>query len=193
MLITSLFCLGFSTTCHLCHCKNEIISRRVCYIDYWGIAILFLGSLYPFISFKYACGPFILWRYIFTTFLTICTIACMIATIRDTSMSPKMRSCMFMTFGFAAMIPTYGFAAFYNPTYTLYPETMRFSWAVIVYITGMFIYILRAPERWSNLGKFDIWGGSHQIFHCFVLAGIALTFWDALCTYQERLAFVCPD
>lgn len=41
------FCLGSSTVCHLCYVKNPDICDIVAKLDYWGIAILFLGSAYP--------------------------------------------------------------------------------------------------------------------------------------------------
>ena len=80
-LMTALFCMGCSSACHLCYVRNERVSNVVRYLDYWGISILFLGSCYPYISFKYACGPFIVWRYIFITVITVLTVVCMWATV----------------------------------------------------------------------------------------------------------------
>ena len=46
-LASIVFCLGSSVICHLCYVKNPHICTMVGYLDYWGIAILFLGSAYP--------------------------------------------------------------------------------------------------------------------------------------------------
>lgn len=80
-LLTAGFCLGLSTTCHLCWVKNERVSNLVTYLDYWGIALLLLGSAYPYIAFKYACGPFIVWRYIFTSIISVLTLVACWASI----------------------------------------------------------------------------------------------------------------
>mmetsp|Transcript_20112 Transcript_20112/g.24794 ORF Transcript_20112/g.24794 Transcript_20112/m.24794 type:complete len:179 (-) Transcript_20112:434-970(-) len=80
-LITAAFCMGLSTTCHLCWVKNEKVSKMVTYLDYWGIALILLGSAYPYISFKYACGPFIVWRYIFTSIISVLTLIAMWASV----------------------------------------------------------------------------------------------------------------
>lgn len=80
-LLTALFCLGMSTTCHLCYVRSKKVSRVTQYLDYWGIAVLFLGSSYPYISFKYACGRFIVWRYVFISIISVLTLVCMWATV----------------------------------------------------------------------------------------------------------------
>lgn len=80
-LLTAIFCLGMSTSCHLCYVRNKRVSGIVQYLDYWGISILFLGTFYPYISFKYACGPFIVWRYIFVSCVFVMTLICMWATV----------------------------------------------------------------------------------------------------------------
>lgn len=41
------FCMGSSAICHLCYVKDDYICDVVAKLDYWGIAILFLGSAYP--------------------------------------------------------------------------------------------------------------------------------------------------
>ena len=46
-----------------------------------------------------------------------------------------------------------------------------------VYVTGAMIYMFRIPERFMP-GRFDIVGASHQIFHCFVLVGCGIYFWQ---------------
>ena len=76
-LLTALFCLGLSTSCHLCYVRNEQVSKFVTHMDHLGIALLFLGTCYPIISYKYACGPFIIWRYIFTSIISTLTLLCM--------------------------------------------------------------------------------------------------------------------
>ena len=178
-LITAMFCLGSSTICHLCFVKSPRIAKIVCNLDYWGIALLFLGSTYPYISYKYACGPYIFWRYIFISIITLFTIACMVITVKSAFMRPKNRALLFTAFGVSVLIPTVGLNFWHDPKYTLQPDLVPFSWALPIYIIGMIIYISKAPEKCSKSGRFDILGSSHQIFHCLVLFGIAITFYDS--------------
>ena len=51
-------------------------------IDYCGIAILFLGSAYPQISYKMACGTqMIRARWVFVSIITVCCAVCMFLTM----------------------------------------------------------------------------------------------------------------
>jgi predicted membrane channel-forming protein YqfA (hemolysin III family) len=104
-LLTACFCLGCSTTCHLCFVKSGVISHLVGCLDYWGIAILFLGSIYPLVSFKFACGPFIIWRYLFTMLTIIMTIVCMVVTLKPMMLKPKNRVILFTTFALTFVFP----------------------------------------------------------------------------------------
>ena len=160
-LITAMFCLGCSTTCHLCYVKNERISKIVSNLDYWGIALLFLGSTYPFISFKYACGHYIFYRYIFVTIVSIFTVACMVLTVKSAFMNPINRALLFTSFGVSVLVPTVGLCWWKDPLYTLEPNLMPYSWTLITYLTGMIIYITKVPERYSKSGRFDYFGSSH--------------------------------
>ena len=174
-----MFCLGCSTVCHLCYVKNERISKIVSNLDYWGIALLFLGSTYPFISFKYACGHYIVYRYIFVTIITMFTVACMFLTVKSAFMKPLNRALLFTAFGVSVLVPTVGLCWWKDPQYTLEPNLMPYSWTLITYLVGMIIYVTKVPERFSKSGRFDYFGSSHQIFHCLVLAGVAVTFYDS--------------
>ena len=191
-LLTAMFCLGCSATCHLCYVKSQRISKITSNLDYWGIAILFLGSTYPFISYKYACGPYIFWRYIFVSIITLFTITCMFLTVKSAFMKPKNRAMLYVTFGVSVLIPTVGLTLWQDPKYTLEPNLLPFSWALLAYIIGLTVYIKKVPEKFSKTGRYDFIGSSHQIFHGLVLLGIAITFYDSYNVYLERLNFTCP-
>ena len=156
-----MFCMGCSTICHLCYVKSPRISKIVSNLDYWGIAILFLGSTYPFISYKYACGPYIVWRYFFMCLITLLTLACMVCTVKSAFVKPVPRACLFVAFGVSVLIPTVGLVFWQDPKYTLKPNLMPFSYMLLAYLTGLVVYIARVPERFSKSGRFDIFGQSH--------------------------------
>ena len=120
-LLCTIACLGLSAVCHLFYVRNEWICTVTTYLDYWGICMLGLGTTYPYISFKYACGPFIVWRYIFITVTTILTAVCMWATVQKSLMTPKKRTCLFILFGLSCMTPFFLLYFWYDPLYTLSP------------------------------------------------------------------------
>jgi len=105
----------------LCFVRNERVSNILTYIDYWGISVLFLGSCYPYISFKYACGPFIAWRYIFISVISVLTLVCMWATVQKNYMSPESRAILFIIFFLSCMIPFTLLFFWHDPLYTLSP------------------------------------------------------------------------
>lgn len=175
-LLTALFCLGSSATCHLCYVRSEKVSFILTSVDYWGICILFLGSCYPYISFKYACGPFIAWRYIFTSIITVLTALCMWATVQKTFMTPVRRVSLFTLFFISCLCPFVMLYIWHDPAYSLAPEPGLYIWPVICYAIGIFFYISRIPECFSKTGAYDFVGASHQIFHCVVLLAIYMTF-----------------
>jgi len=191
-LITAMFCLGFSTICHLCYVKSARISRIVSNLDYWGIAVLFLGSAYPYISYKYACGPYIFWRYVFMSVISVLTLACMVITVKSSFDTPKSRALIFSTFGASVLVPTLGLEFWKDERYTLEPNLTIYAWGVLSYIVGMYFYVSKVPEKFSKTGRFDFIGSSHQIFHCLVLLGVSITFYASYQVYQERLNFSCP-
>ena len=157
-----------------------------------GIAILFMGSAYPFISFKYACGNFfITWRYIFIALLTISTMACIIVVMVPRFQSPVLRVIVFSSFFLCLMIPVVFLACTYDNVYAMSPNLGTYAIGLVMYGIGVFFYVSKYPERkWP--GKFDLFGASHQIFHCFVVAGAFIQFDAAFKAYKDRLNFVCP-
>ena len=177
---------------HLAWVKDEETSNIVTYLDYWGIALSLLGGAYPYISYKYACGPFIVWRYVFTSIIAVLTVVAMWASVQKTLMSPKRRLILFLVFSASCMIPVMLLYFWNDPKYTL---DFRFGpyWIPVgVQSLAAFFYIYRIPERWSSKGHFDFFGASHQIFHCLVLLAICLAYKEHLNLYEQRLAFTCP-
>jgi adiponectin receptor len=156
--------------------RSEKACEVVARLDYMGIAILFMGSAYPFISFKFACGDyFITWRYIFISLLTVSTIACIVVVMCPKLQTPVSRVVVFSCFFIAIMIPVIFLAFTYDNIYAMSPNLGLNAISLVQYAIGVFFYVSQYPERkWP--GKFDYFGASHQIFHCFVLLGAFITF-----------------
>lgn len=175
-ILTALFCLGSSTACHLCYVRSERVSNILTSIDYWGICILFLGTCYPYISFKYACGSFIAWRYIFTTLIFVLTLLCMWATVQKQFFTPERRVVLFVIFALSCLVPVLMLYVWNDTENALAPNPGPYGWPILCYTFGIFFYISRIPECFSKTGTFDYFGASHQIFHCLVLLAIYFTF-----------------
>ena len=118
---TTLFCLAMSTLLHLCWVRDEKTCQVLAYLDYWGIAILFLGSCYPYISLKFACGPFIVWRYLFISIISVLSLVCMWATVQKRFLTPMRRAFLFLLFSLSCVVPVVMLAFCYDPLYTLPP------------------------------------------------------------------------
>lgn len=63
--------------------------------------------------------------------------------------------------------------------------------AYLFYLIGVFIYVLRIPERFFP-GKFDLLGSSHQIWHCFVVAGAHFAYSGVLNVIEQPHLMICP-
>lgn len=82
LMLSAVFCFACSTVCHLCYVKSPHICDLVAKVDYWGIAILMLGTAYPQISYKLACGTqMIRARWCFVSIITFFCVIAMILTI----------------------------------------------------------------------------------------------------------------
>lgn len=162
-------------------------------LDYWGIAVLILGSTFPYVSYRYACGQFIVYRYIIMSIIGFLTFMCMWVTMHESMLNPINKVILYTIFGAACMVPIIGLQYWYDPLNTLEPDIGLYLYSLICYIVGMLMYGFKIPERFIKKGKLDYLGSSHQIFHTMVLIGVFLTFFESLKTYHARLEFQCPD
>ena len=154
-LMTALTCLGCSTLCHWLWSKHKNLCIILTTLDYWGIVLLIMGTSYPFISYRYACGYLIVWRYIFVTILTVCTIVCMVVTMNPTFLKPLPKMILFSCFGLFNFVPTIVLFALNDREYGLKPSMAPFTWSSLFYLTGMGFFAAKFPERFSKTGRFD--------------------------------------
>ena len=168
---------------HLCWVKNERVSRLVSCLDYWGISVLLMGCAYAYVSFKYACGPWIVWRYIFTTIIAVCTGIAMWASVQD-SITDLKRVVVFVLFSLSCLVPVVTLFFWNDERYTMDPSIGIFWWPVIVNCIATAVFLQRSPEKCSSTGRFDLCGASHQIFHCIVLVVIGLAYYCLIDLYE---------
>jgi adiponectin receptor len=80
---------------------------------------------------------------------------------------------MFVAMGLSAVFPVIHALRLYGLEHLR--GAIGLDWVVlqgVLYILGAGLYAARFPECVSP-GKYDIWGSSHQIFHCLVVAAAA--------------------
>jgi len=126
-------------------------------LDYWGIAILFLGSAYPQISYKMACGGMVKARYCFVSLITICTLACMFLMMKPKFASPTLRACVFMCFAGSFLAPLLYASINFDASTTMPPEYGHLAMVGSIYFIGVLIYLSKIPERWL-IGEVDYVG-----------------------------------
>lgn len=160
-LISVSICLGFSTICHLMFVKSEKCCEVVRGLDYAGIAICFLGSAYPFISYKFACGTFfVAWRHAFLVLLSLTALACIAVVMLPSFQSLVSRLVVFASFFAAIMMPVVFLCFSYDNVYAMEPNLGLYALALLSYAIGNVFYISKFPEiAWP--GKFDVLGASH--------------------------------
>merc|ERR1712223_1116341 len=171
--IGAITCMGLSFLYHtLCCNKNKKIGRLFAKFDYCGISFLTVGSFVPWLYYSFYCD----WKpqLIYLSIVILLGIGAVVVSTFDFFAGPRfrpLRAGVFITFGMSGIAPAthYGIVNGWQRSI----DEAAIGWLIlmgILYITGALLYAMRIPERFFP-GKVDIWFHSHQIFHCFVIAG----------------------
>jgi len=169
----AIVCMGLSFLYHtLCCNKDKKIGRLFAKFDYCGISFLTVGSFVPWLYYSFYCDlkP----QVIYLSIVIALGIGAVVVSTFDFFAGPRfrpLRAGVFIFFGLSGIAPAthFGIANGWEKSV----EDGALGWLVlmgILYITGALFYAMRIPERFFP-GKLDIWFHSHQIFHCFVIAG----------------------
>lgn len=169
----AIVCLGLSFLYHtLCCHKEKRVNLLFAKFDYCGIAFLTMGSFVPWLYYSFYCS----WKpqVIYLSIVVFLGIMAVIVSTFDSFAGPRfrpLRAGVFITFGLSGIAPATHYGVVNGWQKSL--DEAALGWLIlmgILYITGALLYALRIPERFFP-GKVDIWFHSHQIFHCFVIAG----------------------
>jgi adiponectin receptor len=133
---------------------------------------------------------------VYLTFISVFAITVFLYSFTPDFHSPpnrKLRGTLFLTLGLSTGFPLLHLALFgsHIAGFEFAPTLLFWYLGGISYVTGALIYINRIPERFRP-GRYDIWGSSHQIFHCFVVLGVMLHYVGCLEAYYYRIAHACP-
>jgi len=169
----AIVCMGLSFTFHTvcCH-QNKFIGQLFAKFDYCGIAFLTVGSFVPWLYYSFYCDytP----KVIYLTIVVILGISAVIVSLWDKFGTPSLRpfrATVFIVFGLSGIAPATHYAVVNGWEKSISEAAL--GWLIfmgVLYITGALLYAFRVPERFFP-GKVDILFHSHQLFHCFVIAG----------------------
>ncbi|KAF2761282.1 HlyIII-domain-containing protein [Pseudovirgaria hyperparasitica] len=170
-------CLGMSATFHTISNHSHSVAAFGNKLDYLGILCLIWGSYVPTLYYGFQRDERLVKIYTGTITANCFGTAmlCIMPRFRTAAFRP-LRAGMFVLTGLTGVIPVVH-GVFLHGWPTMETQ-MALSWVIsqgTMYIIGAGIYAARVPERFFP-GKFDIWGSSHQIFHCFVVAAAAIHF-----------------
>ncbi|KAF2788596.1 HlyIII-domain-containing protein [Melanomma pulvis-pyrius CBS 109.77] len=183
-----LFTLSLSATYHTLMNHSHTVSSSCLLLDYTGILALILASFISGVYVGFYDSPFhqrVYWAMILVLVVTSCLLV----------LHPRLQGPVYRPHRTAAFILTAlsGFAPVFHGVY-LYGLNTAFhekgvKWWLAEgawYGLGAMFFAKRVPEslpwtkrnqRGDGKGLFDVWGSSHQIFHCCVVAGAACHCW----------------
>ncbi len=194
MLFSAILCLSFSSTYHLIGIMSKKINSFSSRLDYGGISILIAGSCYPPYYYFFHCDYF--FRNIYLSFISIFSICVFFYSLTSDFYLPKRRTfrgILFLILGLSTAIPVIHLI-FFNRSIKGFmggPRLIYWYFGGFSYVIGALIYINRIPEK-CYPGKFDIFGSSHQFFHCFVVLGVIFHYLGCLDAYYYRFDAICP-
>ena len=190
-LVSAMFCMGCSSMFHLFCDHSHDTFKVFARLDYGGIAILICGSFFPAIYYPFYCKNEYIILYLGGISVSSLVVFCV--SLSSFFQRPEFRwfrGTIFLVLGLLGSIPCLHFS--------MLPDIGNFSSSMFyylmmafTYIFGVFIYILRFPERFYP-GKFDYFGNSHNLWHMFVLLAAIWHYLGALDSYHLREIMPCP-
>ncbi|KAG8998008.1 hypothetical protein FRB94_010784 [Tulasnella sp. JGI-2019a] len=186
-------CLACSTLWHVCTgCSNIRVLQNGARTDYVGIGWLISASLATLIYYGYSCHP--VWLAVYIG-LTICTgIAGTVAPFQtwfDERKNKLKRIAFFLILTGCGIIPMIHMSFLKGSDKTL-AYLAPVGPSIVAYLTGLVFYATHFPECIFP-GKFDSIGGSHAIWHVFIVIAIRIH-WRAVETFQSHVGAdgICP-
>jgi adiponectin receptor len=185
MTLSCMACLCCSTIFHLFSAHyNEQACRRLHTLDYFGITCLVIGSFVPICFLAFACEPQLKWMYL--TMISVLGFVGLVGPFYSFWTTPE-----FATYKMLVYVVLVGSGVFpiihvnfIMPPSSSAPFATGLALEIFLYLTGMLIYIFKAPERWFP-GRFDVWLHSHQVWHVFVLLAAMVHFFTTAGMYMH--------
>ena len=195
LFITSaIFWMLCSTIYHLFLDFSQKASFYFSKLDFAGISILIWGSTCPPIYYCLYCHQNDLMRTIYLSVTIISCTTAFLSMFSQTVSKPenkKWRAGIFVAWGVSPIYALFQFWIFSDPL-TMPPFDPTF-WVLggATYIFGAFVYSIKFPES-RYPGKYDYWGQSHNLWHCFVIVAAFIHFIGVLQVYHARRLMEWP-
>lgn len=182
-LCAALFCMASSSLFHLFTPHSSVVYERALRIDMTGIALVIIASFGVGLHYGYWCHPTL--GTIYITIVSILSVAAlawphMPALLHNFNLSVG----FFASFVAFALVPLFHWfflvGGFGSEQVNLFFYKLLTTFGL--YALGFAFYGAQFPER-HYVGKVDIVGHSHQIWHLCVVAGAA-QFWIAMDAYS---------
>lgn len=189
-VLSATFCLSCSVICHLFCAHSPDVCSLVMRLDYAGISILIAGSYFPVIFYIFYCNSIAILVY-----LTCITLACVFVfciMILPSIQKPEyrtLRGMSFVSLGLLGIVPLSHMLTL-SDIWHFTDALVWFIFMCLCYLAGVGVYILRIPERYFP-GKFDLWGSSHNIWHCCVLAAVLCHYVGSRWSFYLRHEATC--
>lgn len=172
-----IICFLLSATFHTIANHSDAVAALGNQLDYLGIVLLIWGALVPSIYYGFYCDPEL--QKVYWAVVSFAALTCAIVTFSSVFRSPALRPYR------AAIYTALGLSTTVFITHGLIIhgweiQNRRMSITYMIgtaglNIIGAVVYAARIPEK-LHLGRFDIYGQSHQILHFLVIfAGLTHT------------------
>lgn len=182
--IAALFTFTASANFHTLCNHSEVVSLSCLLLDFTGILTLILASFLSAIYVGFYNHPFeqrLYWSMI-TLLITTSAVLVLHPKLQGMKYRPH-RTTAFVLTTLSGLGPT--FHGMYVHGVSKGWNECGVKWWVaegIWYAIGVGFFVSRWPERWAwreerTKGRFDVWGGSHSLFHCCVVVGAACHCW----------------
>ncbi|EPY20881.1 adiponectin receptor [Strigomonas culicis] len=180
--VACMLCSAYFHT-FLCHMSEE--HYRVAHaIDYFGITILTVSSFIPFCYYAFVCDP--QWGRNYVIMISCFGVVGMLGPFfrhwTSTAFATK-KVLFYVCMVGSGIFPTLHLFIF-HPHTTEIPVVAGLLQMLIFYGIGVFIYAFKIPEVFSP-GTFDVYCGSHQLWHMFVLAAALTHFFNTVSMYKK--------
>ncbi|KAH8887831.1 mPR-like GPCR protein [Thozetella sp. PMI_491] len=184
-LTTSVVCFGISSAFHTLQCHSASYFDLWIRFDYMAIVVQILGSFISGIYVGFYCEPHL--QRVYFGMITILGLLTAIIHLHPSLQAKRwriVRVAFFVATGVSAFVPIIHGA-------TLFPYDQLEKQAGLRYyylegglmLAGVGFFASHFPEsRWPMV--FDIWGSSHQIFHCLVVLGAVVHFCGILSAFE---------
>ncbi|PLN81668.1 hemolysin-III related protein [Aspergillus taichungensis] len=172
-LLTATGCLLASTLYHTLLNHSERVAEVWLAVDYVGIIALMMGDFVSGLHFGFYCFPRV--KFFYWGLITVLSILSGIVLL-----SPRYKSEDHRLFRVGVLVAT-GLSAFAPIGHawilwgTAYVMGIGVGWYLLeggCLMLGCWLWITRFPECLYP-GRFDLWGGSHALWHVFVVFSIA--------------------